>query len=79
MRLLRFVSRDVERLCEITGTSLTFLTRVGYKSFNRLGRHRLLAAFEVGTERNVAPDTLRLGFDGLRDPYTLLGDRKSVV
>lgn len=75
MRLLRFVSRDVERLCEITGTSLTFLTRVGYKSFNRLGRHRLLTAFEAGTDWNIAPDTLRLGFDGLRDPYTLLGRR----
>jgi hypothetical protein len=75
MWLLRIVSRDLERLCEISGTSVTFLTRVGYKSFNRLGRHRLRTAFETGTDRDIAPDTLRLGFDGLKDPYTLLGRR----
>jgi hypothetical protein len=54
---------------------VTFLTRVGYKSFNRLGPHRLQTAFEAGTDRDIAPDTLRLGFDGLKDPYTLLGRR----
>jgi hypothetical protein len=75
MRLLRIVSRDLERLCEVTGTSVTFLTRVGYKSFNRLGPNRLQTAFEAGTDRDIAPDTLRLGFDGLKDPYTLLGRR----
>jgi hypothetical protein len=69
------VSRDVERLCEITGTSMIFLTRVGYKSFNRLGRHRLYTAFVAGTDGDIAPDTLRLGVDGLKDPYTLLGRR----
>ena len=75
MWLLRIVSKDLERLCEISGISVTYLTRVGYKSFNRLGRYRLLTGFETGTDRDIAPDTLRLGFDGLKDPYTLLGRR----
>jgi len=73
MKLLKLLSKDLERLCEITGTSATFLTKVGYKSFNRLLQHRLPAAYAAGRDHDVAADTLRLGFDALKDPYTLLG------
>ena len=73
MTLLRLLARDAERLCEMAGVSITFPTRVGYKTLNRLHVHRVLSAFERGTERGVDPASLRLGFDGLTDRYTLLG------
>lgn len=73
MTLLRLLARDAERLCEMAGVSITFPTRVGYKTLNRLHVHRVLSGFETGTQRGVAAESLRLGFDALADRYTLLG------
>jgi hypothetical protein len=73
MTLLRLLPRTAERFCERAGISVTFLTRVGFKTLNRLHVHRVLSAFETGTERGVAPESLLLGFDSLTDRYTLLG------
>lgn len=73
MTLLRLFARDAERLCEMSGVSITFPTRVGYKTLNRLHVHRVLAGFETGTQRGIAPESLRLGFDSLTDRHTLLG------
>jgi len=73
MTLLRLLARDAERLCDMGGVSITFLTRVGYKTLNRLHVHRVLAGFETGTQYAVAPESLRLGFDSLTDRHTLLG------
>ena len=73
MTLLRVVTHAAEPLCERAGISVTFPTRVGYKTLNRLHVHRVLSAFETGTERGVAPESLVLGFDSLTDRHTLLG------
>ena len=73
MTLLRLLAHAAERFCERAGISVTFPTRVGYKTLNRLHVHRVLSAFETGTECGVAPEGLVLGFDSLTDRYTLLG------
>lgn len=72
MFLIMPFRKDIERLCEISGTSVTFPSRVGYKTFNRLTPHRLAAAHRAGTVTDVPGERLRLGFDSLNDAFTLL-------
>jgi hypothetical protein len=70
----RLRARDaVDRVAQRAGVAAVYHTRVGVKQTNRLFKSGMIDAYVAGERVALDPAVLRLGFDALRDEYTLLG------
>lgn len=69
----RLRARDaVDRVAQRAGVAAVYHTSVGVKQINQLFKSGMYDAYTTGRRVAVDPAKLRLGFDALRDEYTLL-------
>jgi len=68
------MKRHIFKFCKKFDISLLYQTKVGIKCTNQLIDSSLFPWFASSKIEVISPDDLYIGFDGLHDKYTLLGN-----
>lgn len=62
----------INHLCKESDISILYQSQVGTKCFNQLVSSNMFDYFAVGEVQLLPPESLLLGFDGLKDSHTLI-------